>query len=345
MTRINRESITFLKSKLCGAVLEDAVLIRELFLKLDNRDLDHVETLRCIRFLKELLELGVQTTAGDGGAFWRQILGEHALLPRLADLLGNKDPGVRRACIDISLLLCDEECRKVLIQELPSCPAFLRRLFGVFLDYSIDNGGILQLQAALPMIMANPNQEMLPVFYESAERVLTSWLETSETRAKFPPPVAHIASFMELLSLSIHHHHRSFNFHHYTCLIKLINFISLLWNLPNPLPNNVLIAINKGILSILHLSNDIFHMYIAQRGVFVGILRVFSESNNLISSSILTLLHTILQLEITHLIDAVNKLWFEQDPGTASPHLKGFSFVQQLFYERHRSRMLSVDLS
>ena len=56
------------------------------------------------------------------------------------------------------------------------------------------------------------------------------------------------------------------------------------------------LATNKGILSILHIAENAFHSYVVQAGVFAGILRAFNDANNLMTSSILTLLHTILQV-------------------------------------------------
>ena len=40
---------------------------------------------------------------------------------------------------------------------MPLNPEFIRRLFGVFSDTTSEDATILQLQAALPMLVANPH--------------------------------------------------------------------------------------------------------------------------------------------------------------------------------------------
>ncbi len=62
-------------------------------------------------------------------------------------------------------------------------------------------------------------------------------------------------------------------------------------------------AVNKGLLSVLHLGSAQFFQQLVRKEVFKGILFIFSESNNLLTSSILTLLHTILQ------VDFVGQWW------------------------------------
>jgi hypothetical protein len=259
------------------------------------------------------------------------MLRDHQLVPLLTDFLGDKDHALRRAAIDICLLLCDEESRKILYSIIPQHPMFLRRLFDVFCNTDSSEATVLQLQASLPMLVASPHVEALPVFYDSAQQVLNHWIEGFH--AKQLPPFTHISAFMELLSLAVHHHHRTFHFSHEGCVITLIDFAAILWNQCPTIPLSVLVAVNKGILSILHVSNDTFHQYLAQREVFQGMLKVFSDGNNLITSSMLTLLHTILQLDIQPLIKHICTIWFG---GSNIPHFKSMAFVQQLFLERQK---------
>eukprot|EP00667_Euglena_gracilis_P010186 EG_transcript_10364 len=183
------------------------------------------------------------------------------------------------------------------------------------------------------MLVASPHTESLPVFYEAAQNVLTTWLDAFREAGSVPPH-SHISAFMELLSLAVHHHHRTFQYSHDGCVMRLIDFTAALWCECPSVSHSVLIAANKGILSILHVANEPFHQYLARQGVFRGMLRIFADGNNLITSSMLTLLHTVLQLEIQPLIRHVCSLWFS---GPGVPPYKSMSFVQQLFFERHRA--------
>ena len=59
----------------------------------------------------------------------------------------------------------------------------------------------------------------------------------------FPPcRHPHISAFMELLSLAIHHHHRTFHYSHHGCVVTLIDFGGILWTQAPALPHGVLIG-------------------------------------------------------------------------------------------------------
>eukprot|EP00668_Euglena_longa_P002016 GGOE01002345.1.p1 GENE.GGOE01002345.1~~GGOE01002345.1.p1 ORF type:complete len:1044 (-),score=211.40 GGOE01002345.1:409-3420(-) len=322
-----------MKGKLCQTVFDDRRLLPQLFNDLRSTMPNTQARLDSLRFLKEFLELGITSYPGDGAFFWRGILRDHQLVPLLTELLGDRDHPVRRAAIDIALLLCDEESRKILHGIIPHHPLFLRRLFDVFCDMDAPEATVLQLQATLPMLVASPNMEALPVFYDAAQHVLLTWLEEFQAGGGIPPP-AHISAFMELLSLAVHHHHRTFQYSHDGCVMRLIDFTAILWCECPGVSHSVLVAANKGILSILHVTNEAFHQHLARQGVFKGMVQKFADGNNLITSSMLTLLHTVLQLEIQPLIRHVCSLWFS---GHGPPAYKSMSFVQQLFFERHRA--------
>lgn len=327
------------KAKLCQMVFDDRRLLPQLFSDLRSGSLSLPSQLDYLRFLKEFLELGITSYPGDGAYFWRGILRDHQLVPLLTELLSSPDHMLRRRAIDVCLLLCDEESRKLLYGVLPQHPRFLRNLFEVFRDTASPEATVLQLQATLPMLVASPHVDTLPVFYEAAQQVLEGW--TGTTRAgRGLPPHTHVSSFMELLSLAIHHHHRTFYFSHEGCVHALVDFASILWNDSPELPQSVLVAVNKGILSILHVSQEGFHKYLANRDVFRGMLRRFNDSNNLITSSMLTLLHTILQLEIRPLVEHICAVWFP----AKGPALKSLCFVQQLFHERQKANSTGATL-
>jgi hypothetical protein len=328
------------KSKLCQAVFEDRRLLPQLFndLKDTGSALSDAKKLDYMRFLKEFLDLGITSYSGDGAYFWRGMIQDYDMVTLLTGLLGHPCEALRRSAIDICLLMIEEESRKILYAILPQNTQFLRRLFDVFCNTKSEDSTILQLQATLPMLVANPHMDTIPVFYDAAEQVMASWMDTQQTTGHFPPH-GHICAFMEMVSLTVHHHHRTFFYSHPGCVVTMVNFISTVWNNYERLPSSVLVATNKGILSILHIAENAFHSYVVQAGVFAGILRAFNDANNLMTSSILTLLHTILQLEIQPLIDHICQLWFEEPGHSASPNLNASSFVRHLFAERHASKL------
>jgi hypothetical protein len=322
------------KAKLCQAVFDDRKILPQLFTDLRSGSMSPSGRLDHLRFLKEFLELGVTSYPGDGASFWRGLLREHQLLALLTTLLADDHHPVCRTAIDICLLLCDEESRKVLYGLIPQQPLFMRRLFSVFSNLDAPEATVLQLQATLPMLAASPHEDTLPVFYDAAQQVLTTWSRGFAAQGRLPPP-GHVSAFMELLSLAVHHHHRTFHYSHEGCVTALVDFCDILWNKAPSMPHNALVAANKGILSILHVSNDGFHQYLAQRGVFRGMLCIFVDGNNLVTSSMLTLLHTILQLEIQPLIRHICGIWFGNC--ATVPRYRSLSFVQQLFLERHKA--------
>jgi hypothetical protein len=327
-----------LKANLCQAVFIDQRLLPRLFAELCEGQLSDGQKLDFLRFLQEFLQMATTSFPGEASVFWTTILREYKLIPHLSSLLAHSCPLLRRACIDIAQLLCDEDCRKVMFGLVAHQDDFLRRLFDVFCDYSVEEGTILQLQHTLPMLVVSPQQDVLTLFYDSAEAVLSRWLSSCENGGPLPPRIF-VSVLMELLSLSIHHHCRTFGYHHSTCIARLIDLVATLWNQPQRLPSNVLVAINKGILSTLHLGNETLFHYMVTKEVFKGILFHFTESNNLLTSSILTLLHTIIQLKIGPLISYISWLWFQHPTGTASPRIRTSSFVQQLFLAQHTRTM------
>lgn len=56
------------------------------------------------------------------------------------------------------------------------------------------------------------------MFYEAAQNVLTTWLDAFRAAGSVPPH-SHISAFMELLSLAVHHHHRTFQYSHDGCVM------------------------------------------------------------------------------------------------------------------------------
>lgn len=350
------------KARLCQAVLFDRRLLPRLFTDLCEGGLSEAKKYSYLRFLRELLELGGSSGAtlttllggaggssGESGAalFWRALVVDFSLLPHLTSMLAQPCGMLRKAAVDVVQLLCDDECRKVMFPVLPQCGEFLRRLFDLYCDYpTTEEGTVLQIQHALPMLVVAPHRDVLPLFYDAAESVLARWIDSfsrstnsTTSGALATPPAAFLASLIELLSLATHHHFRMSSFHHRGCVVKLIDLLALLWHREPRMPSTVLVAVNKGILSILHLGEPDLHHYLVHREIFRPILRHFREGNNLLTSSILTLLHTILQLKISSLISYINWLWFEHSPGQASPWLKPNSYVYSLFQAQHCATM------
>eukprot|EP01006_Ploeotia_vitrea_P048864 TRINITY_DN67284_c6_g1_i1.p1 TRINITY_DN67284_c6_g1~~TRINITY_DN67284_c6_g1_i1.p1 ORF type:complete len:908 (+),score=209.19 TRINITY_DN67284_c6_g1_i1:175-2724(+) len=169
-------------------------------------------------------------------------------------------------------------------------------------------------------------------------------LPTTRLHANNKRDTTVVNAFLEMLSLCVHHHYRSFSFKSDTCVLTLINAIAALWNGAAPTVDS-LIASNKGLLSILHLHHPLFYQAIVSKNIFQKLLGQFTDGNNLINSSILTLLHTILQLDLQPLVSHIAKLFQEKDGPPESPTTTGTvpspgSFVKNLFYASARSKEL-----
>lgn len=321
-----------MKTKLIEAIIRDPKLLGSVFGKLQH-PVAAEEAVQILRFIRELIDLAVSHYQWPE-EFWQMMMEHYDLTGHLVTALSSSHVGLRRAAVDIGQLLCDEEARRALQPQILKHPQFFQKAFELYAAGNpAEEGTVLQLQAVLPMLVATPEANVLPIFYDSANAVLTQWMR-GLCRGTAPHH-AHLCSFVELMSLCVHHHRLTCNYTNNQAVAQLISLCSELWlGLPHrPLPTNVLIAINKVILTILHLHNQSFNELLVQKQLFKGILRVFTEKNNMVNSSILTLLHTILQLEIVVLVSHITELWFSK-PG-ASPHLRSVSFVQHLFHERY----------
>lgn len=323
-----------MKTKLVEGIIRDRKLLPGLFATIQATDVSADKAVQQFRFIRELIDLAVAHYQFPE-EFWHLLLEQFDLTHHLVGALGTSHVQLRRSAVDIMQLLCDEEARKTLQPQVVKRPQLFQKAFELYLAANpVEEGTILQLQAVLPMLVATPEPDVLPIFYDAANSVLTKWVREA-SRGAVPPPT-HLCSFVELMSLCVHHHRLTCNYTNAQTVSLLISFCSEVWlgNQANPLRTNVLIAVNKVILTILHLHNPSFYELLLQKKVFKGILAVFTEKNNMVNSSILTLLHTILQLEISVLVVHIAEMWFFSNP-KASPLIKGVSFVQHLFHERY----------
>eukprot|EP01012_Entosiphon_sulcatum_P002245 TRINITY_DN1044_c0_g1_i1.p1 TRINITY_DN1044_c0_g1~~TRINITY_DN1044_c0_g1_i1.p1 ORF type:complete len:791 (-),score=130.72 TRINITY_DN1044_c0_g1_i1:39-2411(-) len=323
-----------MKTKLVEGIIRDRKLLPGLFATIQATDATADKAVQQFRFIRELIDLAVAHYQFPE-EFWHLLMDQFDLVHHLISALGSNHIQLRRSAVEIMQPLCDEEARKTLQPQVVRRPQFFQKAFELYLAANTaEEGTILQLQAVLPMLVATPEPDVLPIFYDAANAVLTKWVRDA-SHGVVPPPT-HLCSFVELMSLCVHHHRLTCNYTSSQTVSLLISFCAELWlgNEKRPLRTNILIAVNKVILTILHLHNATFYEQLLQKKVFKGILAVFTEKNNMVNSSILTLLHTILQLEIAVLVVHIAEMWFFSNP-KASPGIKGVSFVQHLFHERY----------
>eukprot|EP00998_Keelungia_sp_KM082_P003600 NODE_1447_length_1330_cov_69.231920_g1434_i0.p2 GENE.NODE_1447_length_1330_cov_69.231920_g1434_i0~~NODE_1447_length_1330_cov_69.231920_g1434_i0.p2 ORF type:complete len:201 (-),score=46.17 NODE_1447_length_1330_cov_69.231920_g1434_i0:294-896(-) len=185
----------------------------------------------------------------------------------------------------------------------------------------------------MPMLMVNPNLDLLPSFYTACNEVAQAWTQVLSTPAAVLPSTTVLNTFFEMIALCAHHHFRSFQFQAPACVRALITVVGALWTRHSaaPVSHSSLVAANKCVLTVLHLGEDTYYQQIIQERLFVTILGSFTDGNNLLSSSILTLLHTVLQQNLDSLILHIAGSWFDE-PRSSSPHLANqASFVQTLY--------------